>query len=345
MLDETTPETSDALLATGNPVPLSATPARQYSSRRELNAATSSAHARGRSRVGELARTSLSERFAARRLNAPERIAPKRTARPAPRSTSSKKRQGPVVVIFTLLIVPGFIASASLPAFAFAPVGAEHEAEVAQRIAEVEESALPSQEVAVEEQVAAAEVKRDTITATTEDELRATQIAAAALAAYQTALAASARASSATAFSGGTATSGAGTVRAAGDDYPWSSAGNTLSPLNYYYRQCVDFVAWRLNRDAGSTSAPFKYVWSTLTPSGGNASQWKAAWQNKGWMTSTVPVTGAVAWFTGNHVAYVKEVVGSNVIIEEYNGMAKLAYAIRTIPISSVPLFLYPPPR
>jgi len=208
---------------------------------------------------------------------------------------------------------------------------------VAQHITEVQQSALPVQEVAVEGQVAAAEVKRDTITATTEDELRATQIAAAALASYQ------AR-KSGTATSG-TATSGAGTVRAAGDDYPWRTAGNTLSPLNYYYRQCVDFVAWRLNRDAGSTSAPFKYVWSNLTPSGGNASQWKSAWQNHGWMTSTVPVTGAVAWFNGNHVAYVKEVVGSNVIIEEYNGMAKRAYAIRTIPISSVPQFLYPPPR
>ena len=118
-----------------------------------------------------------------------------------------------------------------------------------------------------------------------------------------------------------------------------------MSPLNYYYRQCVDFVAWRLNRDAGSTSGPFRYVWSNLTPNGGNASEWRSAWQNKGWMTSSEPVVGAVAWFTGNHVAYVKEVVGSNVIIEEYNFVVKRGYGMRTIPSSSVPTFLYPPPR
>ena len=51
------------------------------------------------------------------------------------------------------------------------------------------------------------------------------------------------------------------TVRAEGDDYPWwnelpDDYGGGLSPLRYYYRECVDFVAWRLNRDAGVTSAP-----------------------------------------------------------------------------------------
>src|SRR5690606_6524271 len=53
---------------------------------------------------------------------------------------------------------------------------------------------------------------------------------------------------------------------AMGDDYPWATElgmaqGGGLSPLNYFVRQCTDFVAWRLNRDAGSTHAPFKYTW------------------------------------------------------------------------------------
>ena len=52
-------------------------------------------------------------------------------------------------------------------------------------------------------------------------------------------------------------------AKAKGDDYPWfaelsRNQGGGLSPLNYYYRECVDFVAWRLNRDAGTTTAPFK---------------------------------------------------------------------------------------
>ena len=96
-----------------------------------------------------------------------------------------------------------------------------------------------------------------------------------------------------------------------GDDYPWAAEladyqGGGLSPLNYFYRECVDFVAWRLNRDAGYTKAPFKWVWSTLTPGAGSARSWKSQWEKHGWPISTTPAPGWVAWFPGgNHVAYV----------------------------------------
>jgi surface antigen len=283
------------------------------------------------------AKPTRAERFAARRLTAPERTVAVKTP------IAPSKKQKPAIVLITLLAVPGFLASASLPAFAFAPAGSEHQAEIEQAASELNAKVGTAQELAVDSTVIGAQVQQDAITATSESDLQAAKAAeAAALKAQQ--LAAAALAS----YSGTSAGTVSGTVtgvRAAGDDYPWSSAGNTLSPLNYYYRQCVDFVAWRLNRDAGVTSAPWKYVWSNLTPTGGNASAWKAAWQANGWTISSTPVTGSVAWFNGNHVAYVKEVVGSNVIIEEYNGMAKLAYAIRTIPISSVASYLYPPPR
>jgi surface antigen len=140
-------------------------------------------------------------------------------------------------------------------------------------------------------------------------------------------------------------------ARELGDDYPWFSElyvgqGGSLSPLNYFYRECVDFVAWRLNRDAGSTSAPFKYDWSYLTPSGGNASQWKYAWKQHGWETSNTPVVGSVAWWAANHVAYVKAVnPDGTVLLEEYNYGSNHLYGQRTIPASEVDLFLYPPPR
>jgi surface antigen len=289
------------------------------------------------------AKPNRQQRAAERRLSAAEP-----TRRVVAGAAPFKKKQSPVVVLFTLLIVPGFLASASLPAYAFAPAGAEHAAELEQHVAEVDAATLPSQEYVVDSSVASAELSRDAIGATSEEELakqKAAQLAAAALASYQ---ANAARAASGASGTSGTNGTLSGTVtgnRAAGDDYPWPGASDTLSPLNYYYRQCVDFVAWRLNRDAGSTSAPFKYVWSNLTPGGGNASEWKRAWESKGWVTSDTPVIGAVAWFNGNHVAYVKEIVGSNVVIEEYNGMAKRAYAMRTIPASSVAKFLYPPPR
>jgi surface antigen len=139
-------------------------------------------------------------------------------------------------------------------------------------------------------------------------------------------------------------------AREQGDDYPYFSElsvaqGGGLSPFNYFYRECVDFVAWRLNRDAGSTSAPYKWVWSNLTPTGGNASQWKYAWQAHGWKTSTKPVQGAVAWFYGNHVGYVNTVNGDGtIVLEDYNHEGTRLYSKRTIPISDVALFLYPPP-
>jgi hypothetical protein len=139
-------------------------------------------------------------------------------------------------------------------------------------------------------------------------------------------------------------------ARELGDDYPWpydaaDVEGGGLSPLGYYYRECVDFVAWRLNRDAGSTSAPFTWTWSRLTPGGGDASQWAHAWQSHGWATGSEPKVGSVAWFNGNHVAYVKDVLSDgNVVIEEYNHGMTHQYGVRTIPAYQVALFLYAPP-
>lgn len=137
---------------------------------------------------------------------------------------------------------------------------------------------------------------------------------------------------------------------AMGDDYPWAAElgmdqGGGLSPLNYFVRQCTDFVAWRLNRDAGSTSAPYKYVWSNLTPGGGSARSWKSQWERHGWTVSSTPAPGWVAWFPGgNHVAYVNSVLSDgSVFIEEYN-WGPDTYNQRIIPASSA-LYLAPPPR
>ncbi|MBF4461243.1 MULTISPECIES: CHAP domain-containing protein [unclassified Rathayibacter] len=138
-------------------------------------------------------------------------------------------------------------------------------------------------------------------------------------------------------------------TRAVGDDYPWpyetiDDNGGGLSPLGYYYRECVDFVAWRLNRDAGRTSAPWKYTWSTITPLGGSAYEWPDNWAAKGWATSSVPIVGCVAWWTYNHVSYVQKVNGDGtVLLEEYNYGGKHSYVTRTFPTAQVPLFLYPP--
>jgi len=132
----------------------------------------------------------------------------------------------------------------------------------------------------------------------------------------------------------------------AADDYPYKDSSGYMSSLMYGIRQCTDFVAWRLNRDAGSFGEPWLMNWSYLTPNGGDASNWGEAWAAHGWATSTTPVEGSVAWFGAgaNHVAYVQDVNDDGtIVIEEYN-WTPLTYGIRTIQASSIPLFLYPPP-
>jgi hypothetical protein len=135
-----------------------------------------------------------------------------------------------------------------------------------------------------------------------------------------------------------------------GDDYPWFAEltryqGGGLSPLRYYYRECVDFVAWRINRDAGFTEGPFPMDWGYLTPGGGSAYAWKSAWERHGWPTGPTPEVGAVAWFPGaNHVAYVAGILADgSVLIEEYNGPVSHQYSQRIIAADQA-YYLYAPP-
>jgi len=130
---------------------------------------------------------------------------------------------------------------------------------------------------------------------------------------------------------------------AEGDDYPFRG-GYGLSALGYYMGQCTDFVAWRLNRDAGAWSAPWVYTWSVMTPWGGDADDWLGAWQRNGWPVSSTPMAGAVAWFGGNHVGYVRQVYADgSFMIEDYNRVGYETYAAEIFAPGSIPYFLYPP--
>ncbi len=220
-----------------------------------------------------------------------------------------RTRQNPLKVLFVLLVISGFVGGIALPAVASSA-----------NTLQAGSTAITKggQSVTVSASIETSTLSRDTVSATSEAELRTEQINSQYLADVSR-------------------------VRQPGDDYPWRNAGYSLSPLGYNYRQCVDFVAWRLNRDQGVTSAPWKWVWANLTPNGGSASEWERAWIAHGWVTSATPVVGSVAWFVGNHVAYVHAIDGVNVVIEEYNGSSSRSYAMRTIPISAVGRFLYPP--
>ncbi len=230
-----------------------------------------------------------------------------------------RDRKNPFSVLITMVAVGGMVALAGLPAYAsFNTLVASEQAK----------TDAASQDLIVPAAALGLSAPRDGYTATSPDALAEMSKDALRAAANEAYLASGAR--------------------EMGDDYPWpyeltDDQGGGLSPLNYYYRECVDFVAWRLNRDAGYYSAPFKWVWSTLTPTGGNGGQWQYAWEAHGWPVSKTPVVGAVAYTGGNHVAYVKSVnADGTVTLEEYNYVPG-AYSQRTIPASSVVSFLYPP--
>lgn len=260
------------------------------------------------------------------------RAAVAKATKPAPQRVRGQKR---AVALLAILVVPGFIATTSIPAFALGLNNSNTSASASYSDSVV--NADDAQSIVASAGGAVA-VKRNAFDATTQKELDEKKAEAAAAALAASAL--SAARSGVNGANGAYSTVG---PRAAGDDYPWRSSSG-LSPLRYVARQCTDFVAWRINRDHGSTSAPFKYDWGNMTPGGGNASAWASAWKNNGWKTSTTPVRGAVAWFNGNHVAYVKAVSGNSVDLEEYNWNGSGAYHTRTISTSEVALFLYPPP-
>ena len=236
------------------------------------------------------------------------------------KSAPKAPRKNPLSVLLTMAAVGGMFAVAGLPAYAMSTNPATLAADRA---------SATSQSMVVDAQSATIAPTRDGYRATTPQQLA--EMSKDALRAENNAeyLASGAR--------------------DLGDDYPWpyelaTFQGGGLSPLNYFYRECVDFVAWRLNRDAGYYEEPYKWVWSTLTPTGGNAYQWKYAWQSHGWTISSTPIVGSVAWFSSNHVSYVKAVLdGGYVLVEEYNFNPGV-YGQRTIAVTDVDAFLYPPP-
>ncbi len=234
-------------------------------------------------------------------------------------AASAQPKRNPFSVLATMAVVGGMFAVVGLPAYA----NQSDTTTAADATAPVS-----AQSVVVSDDAIASLASRDGFRATTPEQLEQANEDALRAAANEAYLASGAR--------------------EMGDDYPWpyeltDDQGGGLSPLNYYFRECVDFVAWRINRDQGYYSAPFKWVWSNLTPYGGNGGQWEYNWEALGRTVSNTPIPGAVAYTGGNHVAYVKSVNDDGtVLLEEYNYIPGM-YSQRTLPASSVVAFLYPP--
>lgn len=138
----------------------------------------------------------------------------------------------------------------------------------------------------------------------------------------------------------GTGTGTTEPIRDTKDDYPWPRGTvNDISPLGFGYRECVDFVAWRMNRDNGKTSTPWKFtrsIWPPYPQGNGDAIGWKDDWVLKGWNWSSTPTAGSVGWYGSKagafgHVNYVQKINTGSIIVEEYNWGGLHNYGSRTI--------------
>jgi surface antigen len=103
----------------------------------------------------------------------------------------------------------------------------------------------------------------------------------------------------------------------------WTDAnGNGISPYGYYYRNCTNYVAWKLQ----SLGVP-----DSKTRGLGNGGQWATNANGRGGVTvNTTPAYGAAAVNTSGtwgHVAFVEAVHGDGTItVSEYNWYSNGVY-------------------
>ncbi|MCU6479088.1 CHAP domain-containing protein [Arthrobacter sp. A2-55] len=151
-----------------------------------------------------------------------------------------------------------------------------------------------------------------------------------------------------------------------GDDYPYRqpagdcawcafSADPGTDPWSLYKRECVSFVAWRMNQQMGwKPGEPYPFTPGKLGIGFfGNAEQWSSQLALAGYVTDKVPKKGAIAWWgafgglgigSAGHVAVVKDVneAAGTVTIEQYNAWPKEhAYSVQVMPASQVNGFIH----
>lgn len=150
---------------------------------------------------------------------------------------------------------------------------------------------------------------------------------------------------------------GVGTgVTGKGDDYPFKDAEiDVPDPWSLLTRECVSFVAWRLNVQMGwkeGQDYPFTPA-KVGTGLFGSAVDWQNTVGSKFRMDHD-PKVGAVAWWDANftsptnitgqwgHVAIVSAVKDNGTIdIEEYNFGSNHKYNARNIPVADVSAFIH----
>jgi surface antigen len=155
---------------------------------------------------------------------------------------------------------------------------------------------------------------------------------------------------------GGTTGIGSGSA-GNGDDYPYRTAAiDVPDPWNLLTRECVSFVAWRINQQMGwKPGQDYPFTMAKMGMAGrGNAVQWKAGLvDGKHYVMDKNPTPGAIAWWDANvnygavrtgDAGHVGIVLGVNpdgtVKIEQYN-FTPYAYSVMTVRVDQVSGFIH----
>lgn len=128
---------------------------------------------------------------------------------------------------------------------------------------------------------------------------------------------------------------GSGSI-ARGDDYPvyYKNGSQTIDKWRMYSRQCTSFAAFRLSGVNGF-ELPGAY---------GNANEWGHRARREGYRVDNTPTIGSIAWSTAGtygHVAWVSNVMGDQIEIEEYNYGYTEAYNKRIIKANTMTGFIH----
>ena len=123
---------------------------------------------------------------------------------------------------------------------------------------------------------------------------------------------------------------------ARGDDYPayYKNGSQEIDKWRMYSRQCTSFAAFRLSSVNGF-EIPGAY---------GNANEWGHRARREGYRVDSVPTIGSIAWSTAGgygHVAWVSNVMGDNIEIEEYNYGYTGSYNKRIIKANTMAGFIH----
>ena len=123
---------------------------------------------------------------------------------------------------------------------------------------------------------------------------------------------------------------------ARGDDYPayYKNGSQSIDKWRMYSRQCTSFAAFRLSGVNGF-ELPGAY---------GNAGEWGYRARREGYRVDNTPAIGSIAWSTAGgygHVAWVSNVMGENIEIEEYNYDYKGNYNKRIVKANKMTGFIH----